>query len=175
MDELEIEVKAYCDDHELITNALHARGAVFVSSHEEEDLYFNHPSKDYAQTDEALRIRKVNGRSILTYKGPKIGSRAKSRVEKEVVVDDFAAMSEILELLDFVKGLVVKKKRDIFRISDVEICLENVEGLGHFVELEKKGSDRIEIEKELLELAEELGLKSFERKSYLEMIIETRG
>jgi hypothetical protein len=45
---------------------------VVVRPVEETDLYFQHPARDFAASDEALRIRQKAGVCLLTYKGPKL-------------------------------------------------------------------------------------------------------
>ena len=167
---LEIEIKAYCDFHHEVVNKLKAMKARHAGIRLETDQYFNHPSRDFAVTDEALRVRDVNGKSILTYKGPKIGKTAKTRIEDEVQVDDYDSMIKILKELGFKEAGVVKKSREIYEIEDFEICIDSVEGLGDFVEIEKKGNDKDSIEKELINLARELGLEKFETRSYLELL-----
>ena len=49
--------------------------------------------------------------------------------------------------------------------------MDDVRNLGHFVELEKQGDSKDEIEAELFRLADTLGLERFERRSYLEMLL----
>jgi adenylate cyclase, class 2 len=169
MDILEIEIKSHCDDHGPVAERLGAMGARHVGTRTELDLYLNHPCRDFRNTDEALRLRRAGGRVILTYKGPKIGTAAKTRREEEVDVADFEKTTGILGLLGFVEFGSVAKERSIYRLGDVEICLDTVDGVGRFVEIEKKGSDRERIEGELFHLAGELGLDRFERRSYLEM------
>ncbi len=50
----------------------------------QEDRYFNHPGRDFAATDEALRIRSVGNDNFVTYKGPKLSGPTKSRREIEL-------------------------------------------------------------------------------------------
>ncbi len=171
MKELEIEIKAYCQDIADIKQKLEELGAVFVKTERESDRYFNHPAKDFAETDEALRLRSIGGTTILTYKGPKISSKSKARVEKETIVYDGQETSEILVYLGFQESGSVVKMRDYYKLKDITVCLDEVEDLGSFVELEKKGEEIDYIEKELFTLAENLGLEQFERRSYLELIL----
>lgn len=169
MNILEIEIKSYCDDHAPVAAKLRAMGARPEGSHKEQDLYLNHPCRDFKDTDEALRLRQASGRVILTYKGPKIGTAAKTRLEEEVTVDDFDTALAILKNLGFVEFGSVTKMRDIYRLDGMEICLDTVEGVGRFVEIEMKGTERERIEADLFRFAGELGLGRFERRSYLEL------
>jgi len=167
---LEIEIKAYCPEHGPIVEKITALGATFKERRHELDRYFNHPSRDFKETDEALRIRRAANRNILTYKGPKIGTAAKSREEVEVEVKNFEEMRSILLKLGFQEAGRVSKVRDLYCWKDLKIYLDQVEALGNFVEIEKKGVDRLTIERELLSLAKDLGLNRLERRSYLELL-----
>jgi hypothetical protein len=93
METLEIEIKAWCPDFDDIMKALSEAGAGEVETVLEDDIYFNHPARDFRETDEALRIRRVANGYILTYKGPRLPGRAKTRVEHEVALDSFDSMS----------------------------------------------------------------------------------
>ena len=166
---LEIEIKSYCNDHGPVRDKLAARGARHAGSAVERDTYYNHPARDFARTDEALRIRETGGSALLTYKGPKIGSLSKTRVEEEISVSDPDALRKILEFLGFTASGTVVKNREHYIMGGIEVCLDSVEGLGLFVELEKKDNDRERVERELFAAARELGLDRFERRSYLEL------
>ena len=170
MSELEIEIKAYCQDLSAVKEKLAELCAVYIKTEIESDSYFNHPAKDFGETDEALRLRKITDTTILTYKGPKISKKTKARIEKEVVVENHAEMFEILEYLGFQPAGNVIKKREYYKINDIIITLDDVENLGSFVELEKKGEELDRIEKELFDLAGRLNLEKFERRSYLELL-----
>lgn len=168
---LEVEIKAYCDHPEKILNRIIALGAKEMSRIDERDVYFNHPSRDFAVTDEALRIRQANADLFMTYKGPKIGEKSKTRYEREIPVEDYEGLRDILLRLGFQEVLEVRKYRVIYLYKGIDICLDDVRNLGHFVELEKQGESKDEIEAELFRLADTLGLERFERRSYLEMLL----
>jgi adenylate cyclase class 2 len=172
---LEIEVKAYCDDLPAVAGKLAAMGGRSLGSIRERDLYLNHPSRDFSTTDEALRLRRAGDSVIMTYKGPKIGLAAKTRREIEVPVGDFEAALLILETLGFARVGTVVKDRDRFLLEGIEISLDRVEDLGDFVELETRGGNRQAAEDKLFLMAERLGLETFERRSYLELILRGGG
>jgi len=149
------------------------------------DRYFAHPNRDFALTDEALRLRRVGSHNYITYKGPKLDRTTKSRREIELCLpdDDAAAndSSELLVALGFSPVLEVRKRRTHFVVTwqgrPVEVALDEVEGLGSFVELEiiaeAPGLDAARAV--LAGLATELGLDNSERRSYLELLIERQG
>ncbi|MCS7130228.1 MAG: class IV adenylate cyclase [Archaeoglobaceae archaeon] len=143
--------------------------AKFFEEKEEFDVYLNHPCRDFAKTDEALRLR-VEKKVKLTYKGPKIDAETKSREEVNVVVNDFEETLKLLEFLGFKKFRTVKKLRKIYRMDNAIICVDSVEGLGDFIEIEVEGG--LEKKEEIFKIAEMLGYTKAEsvRLSYLEML-----
>ena len=141
---LEIEVKAYCDDLIQVEEHLKKMGAHFVKKVEETDLYFDHPSRDFEKTDEALRIRVSKMKtgtnpiykSFITYKGQKIDSYSKTREEIETELLDADAATQLLVRLGFQIKSDVKKVRKKYNLGEFSICLDDVEDVGIFVEVE---------------------------------------
>ncbi len=169
---LEIEAKARAR-HEAVKSRLLELGAELLGEGTQEDLYFAHPCRDFASTDEALRLRREGKGCSMTYKGPKIDSLTKTRVEREVIVGDFDGARAVLESLGFVEVGVVKKRRGYYSLQGFHVMLDKVEGLGEFVEVEKKG-DEYE-PRELLDFTKQLGVDNLIRKSYLELLLEGRS
>lgn len=146
---------------------------------EHEDTYLSHPSRDLAGTDEALRIRKESRdgeHSVsITYKGPKLSERSKARYEKEVVLpgtDDAEGILEILGRLGFSKVLRVMKKRMFMDMGEIKVSVDEVHGLGLFLEAEIWSEDIKGSEEMLFDLMKRLGASEFERRSYLELLLE---
>ncbi len=170
----EIELKAYYDDEDELRRKLESLGAVFVSRLEEEDVYFSHPSRDFAETGEAFRIRKSGNDFCFTYKGPRQSSGIKVREEIEFSIGDYSAAYAMIEKLSFMPRGRVKKVREIFNYSDFTICLDDVEEVGKFIEVEKIGSDKDVIEQEILVIAQKLGINRLEKRSYLTMLMDIK-
>ncbi|MDQ1251406.1 MAG: adenylate cyclase, class 2, partial [Euryarchaeota archaeon] len=63
MIEVEVKVRA---DHEQIRPILKKIGAVKIKTEIQSDTYFAAPHRDFAKTDEALRIRSLDDHSVLT-------------------------------------------------------------------------------------------------------------
>ncbi|MEM3139014.1 MAG: class IV adenylate cyclase [Archaeoglobaceae archaeon] len=143
--------------------------ANFLEEKDEFDIYLNHPCRDFAETDEALRIR-VEKKIKLTYKGPKVDSETKSREEVNLEVNSFDDALKLFELLGFKKFRTVRKRRKIFKFEKAIICIDSVEGLGDFIEIEVE--DGLEKKEEIFKIAETLGYSRAEsiRLSYLEML-----
>ncbi len=170
---MEVEVKFRVTDLEEIERKI-SETAEFVVEKFEYDVYFNHPCRNFAETDEALRIRKDSDGFTLTYKGAKIDYETKTRDEIKVGIDDFEKTKEILVRLGFrVAGRVAKRRR-IYRRGEIIICLDWIEELGSFVELEIESGNLNEAKKKIFEYAEMLGFEAEKsiRKSYLEMILD---
>lgn len=176
---LEIEVKYPCPSHAALRFALAAWGARFGPARLEEDLYFNAPDRDFARTDEALRLRRTGRRNSLTYKGPKLDAETKTRLEVVVrLADGSRDAARLLAGLGYRPVAKVIKRRRVCRFKRgafrVEASLDEVRGLGLFVELEilAPPSKRRAATALLLDTARALGLSGSERRSYLELLRE---
>jgi len=178
----EVEQKHRIDDAAALASRLEERGVKLGSPAVQMDQYFAHPARDYAVTDEALRIRTAGGSSFVTYKGPKLDVDSKTRRELELPLastdSDGASFGELLQALGFKPVATVRKKRRPFHIQhrghEVEGALDDVDGVGTFAELELQADDSsLEQAKQIIsELADELRLGAQERRSYLEMLLE---
>ena len=168
----EIEIKTPVADLESVRTRLEALNAIHIGMVKQSDSYFAHPCRDFGSTDEALRIRLQGGRETLYYKGPKVDAETKTREEIAVPLQDAEPMRKLLQRLGFLQVIVLEKERDIYQLDGVEVALDNVRGLGTFVELEVKGDD-IEGGKAVLRKAmSSIDLEGSERRSYLELLME---
>jgi len=172
---MEVEVKAYADDLKGIESRIKEMGAELAWEGEQQDTYFNHPKRDFAKTDEALRIRKEKNRNSLTYKGPKIDEHSKTREEIQFLIENPDAAGDMLVKLDFTPVGTVNKLRKNYQFDDLKISLDSVEGLGDFVEIEALDAgiseqDVTEVRDKIIALMDDLGLKKRERTSYLELL-----
>jgi len=171
--EIEIEVKSRLQDRGALVRALRRKGARLHDEAVEKDTYYNHPARDFARTDEAVRIRVCGGRASLTYKGPKLDRTSKSREEMILELRDAEGAGRMLEKLGFRKVASVRKKRRVYTLGKFEICVDRVDGLGDYFEIEARGPKKgyEKLRDEALALMVELGGKEPERRSYLEMLL----
>ncbi len=177
----EVEQKFPVPDMAVVEKRLAELGVAVARWQLEVDLYFAHPAKDFARTDEALRIRRIGEANYVTYKGPKIDRTTKTREEIELSLpggpQGCADGRRLLEALGFRPVAEVRKRRRKAKIAcqgrTVEASLDEVDSLGTFVELELIASaDDVESAKEtILQLASSLGLAGSERRSYLELLL----
>lgn len=139
----EIELKAQYDSLKRLELEQHLKEQGFqeVRSFTQQDEYFNHPERDFQKTDEALRIRREqrnDGTShcCITYKGANDSLIGQSRRELETRVEDEHKMRQILLALGFRSAAEVKKRRKEYKKEDLTVCLDELDGLGHYIELE---------------------------------------
>lgn len=148
----------------------------------ETDTYFNGNDRDFRSTDEAFRLRRVralpDGRevSLLTYKGPKMDQISHTRTEYETAVADGETAQKLLEALGYRPLFTVDKLRREYQLDDVTLCLDEVTGLGMYLELETltpSAQQREEAVARLLELLDQLAVSRdrLTRQSYLELLI----
>ncbi|RXK58823.1 CYTH domain-containing protein [Lacibacter luteus] len=129
-----IEIKARCVNPEFIRAYLLQQQARFVGTDEQTDTYFN-------VNNGRLKLRQGPIENALIWysrenkAGPKLS---------EVKLFRVPANSDVLkEQLAFANGIkvVVKKKREIYFIENVKFHIDEVEGLGSFVEIEAIDTD----------------------------------
>lgn len=173
----EVEVKfrvAHGDVRPHLDDAVHEHDVRQV------DTYYDHPSRDFATTDEALRIRRSTRdgetTALVTYKGPLVDVSSKTREEHETAVDDGEALHAALDGLGFAPAARVEKHREVWSHDGASVTLDDVDGLGEFVEIEREsGNDGVDqVREAVLATARELGLDPADqiRDSYLAMLLD---
>ena len=177
----EVEQKFPVSDLGQIEERLIALGAAIEPPLVQVDLYFAHPARDFARTDEALRIRSVGEQNYITYKGAKLDPTTKTRREIELPLppgaEPASEWGELLAALGFKPVVEVRKCRWIANLEwqgrGVEAALDRVESLGTFVELEIVADEtEVQAAKDCLaSLAAALELGPGERRSYLELLL----
>lgn len=123
-----IEIKARCADTECIREILKSLNAKFIGTDHQIDTYFNVPKG-------RLKLRHGNIENSLIYY-----QRTDSAAPKQ---SDIALLktqpdSGLKDILTKTLGIkvVVDKKREIYFIDNVKFHMDEVEGLGKFVEIE---------------------------------------
>ena len=177
---IEVEVKAKIDNFENMEQKLVSIGAVKQRKIFQEDIYFKSPLVDFVKKDECLRVRTTiendSKKFYITYKGPKMDLKGQTRKEIETAVESSEKCCQIFESLGFIKAFTIKKYRQYFQYENFLICLDDVEGLEPYMEIEIDLENKInyqESQDKIFELYEKLGVKvGFERKSYLELLEE---
>ena len=97
----------------------------------------------------ALRLRRVNGRALLTFKERFPSKSAiKHQREEETVVADADAVAAILRSLEFRPALVYEKRRTRWNIGKAEVALDELP-FGLFMEIEGSEKEIARVERML--------------------------
>ncbi len=177
MYEVEVKVRA---DHDAVRSRLDEVGAHSLGVVTQEDSYYDAPHRDFAETDEALRIRREAGDDdtveVVTYKGPLVEEESKTRKEHETIVGNGGTVNALLSALGFEAVETVHKERERFELGDYVITLDTVTGLGEFVEVEAEAEEKeVESVREgAYDVLAELNLDPDEqiRTSYLGLLLD---
>ena len=145
------------------------------------DAYYNHPGRDFSETDEALRIRSSAGTTWITYKGPRIDLTTKTRGETDLPLAESATVrqaEQLLESLGFEFVATVEKQRRsgslIWQGQQIEIALDEVEGLGQFIEIEilAEEAELQHAQQSVQEVATVLKLSDSITAGYLDLLLQ---
>jgi adenylate cyclase class 2 len=172
---IELEAKIRIREPEKLSKALMRMNAQKKGRESQEDVYFNAPHRDFALTDEALRVRYAGGSAEITYKGPKMADlKLKARIEVNIGVDSGRDCEQMLELLGFTRVMEVKKVREIFEMDATTISIDTVEGLGCFIEIEVvTDGDLHQAEKKIEAVQKKIGIVGPSlTESYLELLLK---
>lgn len=155
----EIEIKMRVTDLNSIKSQLEKIGCVFNDPIVQKDIIFRRDG-EAPNVRNILRIRSVNNRSLFTLK--RNVNDELDCLEKETEISNPEELRDIIELLGYKEFVRINKQRWICRYKDYEVCLDDVENLGYFVEMEKleevsnEGAE--DIRKEMIEFLESLGI-----------------
>jgi predicted adenylyl cyclase CyaB len=147
MGHLNIEIKARCGDPDRVRGALRARGADFRGVDHQVDTYFHCPRG-------RLKLREGNiERSLIHYDRPDQPGPKPARV----TLCHPADTASLREVLTAALGVwtVVDKRREIYFVDNVKFHVDQVQGLGSFVEIEAIDADGEIGEQKLREQCEE--------------------
>ncbi|MFH0952658.1 MAG: class IV adenylate cyclase [Patescibacteria group bacterium] len=150
----------------------------------QEDTYYIPPHHNFIKQNpirEWLRLRETVKGTVLNYKfwHNADDQKAVSCDEYETKLTDAEAIKEILKRLDFIPIIIVDKKRSTWLYQGVEIAIDEVTGLGFYIELEAKGEFKNIAEakehlyKVLKELKADVGEQDY--KGYPHLLLEKEG
>lgn len=159
----EIEIKARVGDKAALLTKLAAQGVVLSAPKKQHDVVFCQPGqKDYDPGSIWLRIRTEDDKKV-TFTLKKDTGRKLDSIEHEVVVDDAKELENMLRELGNEVFSDLTKTRQKGKWDEVEICVDEVEGLGTYIEAEKlvadHNADYDEVAAELWALLAKLGIQ----------------
>ncbi len=134
---IECELKIPVDRLDVIRRCLAETGAERLTDNLREDnVLFDTADGRLAASGQVLRVRRVGGRHLLTFKGPaSFDGAVKRRREIELEISSSERISELLHALGFTPSMRYQKQRESWRIDDVRVELDHTP-MGDFVELE---------------------------------------
>lgn len=135
---LEIEVKFFVEKISPYRAAILQLGAKSEGRHFESNLRFDTPDGYLAGKGAMLRLRKTNGKNLVTVKKHVRHNAAKGcKVfeEFETEVANFSASMDIFDVLGFAPYQVYEKYRETLFTPDAKFCLDETP-FGYFIEIE---------------------------------------
>ena len=178
---MEIELKFRTNDlnKDACVKMIKEAGGVFLKEDVESDIYFNVSGRDSYTTKECLRIRSSsNNFAEMTYKPPTIKGAIDKHYAKEetnIRVEDLEVAKKFLILLGNEVLVYVIKHRSYFSFMECVVCVDYLEKVGVFLEIEANEEDRqvgltkIERCAKVLRFSEE----NIERKPYRDLVWES--
>ena len=136
---IEVEIKFRCPDRHAVEDILTRIGATSEGTAIEEDRFFAHPVRDFAATDEVLRL--PLGRPparVLTFKGAKRVGIGKMREEIETGIADSDALATIFARLGFAERASLCKTRTSYSLLrggfQTHVVIDEFPPVGRFCE-----------------------------------------
>lgn len=178
----EIEVKFDLLNKQEIVDFLE-NNAEFIKESNQLDIYYNLPHRDFFQdpsnTPEWLRLRKSDKGCAITYKDYGKNNQAMC-TEFEEGIADIDNLEQIFKAIDIKEVIKVNKNRKIWEYRNITICIDTVDELGDFIELEtveEDGSNYETILKSLYNIKDELNIKTNgeDRKGYPYILLKNKG
>lgn len=161
----EIELKFKVDDFTPILEKLEKNKSEISEVFNQSDTIYVSNLDDTESKEGSiwLRVRKVNDKIEMNLKRQSAEKMESEEIEFEV--SDYDLANKFLTTLGYKPWVQVNKKRRYSTYEDVNICMDEVERLGNFVELELLVSENndIDYESKLLSIAHYLGIDTNNR------------
>lgn len=173
---LEIEAKIKVGDFTAVQKRLKRVGASPLKRRRENNIFFDTSNRKLLAADSGLRLRRNHDLKtkkdeyVLTFKGPGRPGTMKKRDERELVVESEKDAIALLKGLGYAPILRFGKHRSTWRLGKCEIALDEVAGLGKFVEVEGPG---VAVIKKVLDKIG-LGEQPHVRESYAAMLAKKK-
>ena len=161
----EIELKFKVDNLDALINKLKEEQCEISTVKMQNDTIYVQDLNDTESKEGSvwLRVRKENNKIELNYK-----KQSKKKMESEEIefeVSSYELANQFLKALGYLPWVEVNKKRRYSNYKEYNICIDEVEKLGSFVELEilVDKDNKEDYELALLEVAKKLGINPDKR------------
>ena len=157
----EVEMKFRINDYGLMVEKLRSIGVVLDNVGTQRDMIFVSADTigfSIKPGTPVVRIRSEGDKVSLTLK-KKV--TAEQSIEHELHISNIDEMAQILECLGLKRIVEVVKRRETAQFDGLMYCLDTVDGLGCFLEIEVVAENDKEVDKAktiIMECAEKLGL-----------------
>jgi len=136
---IEVEIRARIKNIEKIKDELKKIDAKFIKTEKQVDRIFGHPmflgsEKMIIEGGLSARIREVDDEKVLEFKEI---LRKSGGIEIKSKLSDINVGLKFLEKLQFSEAFIVSKLRKSYLYNNFTICLDSVDQLGDFIEIEK--------------------------------------
>lgn len=174
---IEVEIKAWVKDFDSLKSRLD-KEYQFVKEYEKEDVYLK-GIDSITEEEREIRLRRIAGNSIVTYKDRSHQENVEVNVEKEFLVDKPKEFLFTMEKLGFIPYIRKNKKGYHYKSGDITIELSHVQKLGDFIEIEYIVSRELEVDiakEEIYKILDKLEIdrKDIEKKFYVQMLLELK-
>lgn len=164
----EIEVKAKIKDFDNLRAKLAEIKCDLIGHFTQEDIIFLPEGVEFPDIKKGMavvRVRNSNGIITLTLKKRITAENELIKLEKEIVVNDKQAAIDIVEHMGYHEVVRVNKERVEGKYDGMTICIDDVEQLGHFIEVEQLSEDDndAEIQESLFDFLQSLGVSKEDR------------
>ena len=159
---VEVEVRFRLTDAADAVDKLSTAGVRLGKPALQDDQAYAPEDWDYSQSRLGVtfaRLRTSERRHLFTVKRPLTDVR--TCIEHECFVSDSQAMHEAILLMGFAPTVRIRKRRAQGQLGVLTFCLDEVEGVGHFLEVERLASaadDTDAVRREIEALLEQIGI-----------------
>ena len=162
----EIEVKVKLDNPTDLIKKFKELGCVLSEPITQKDtIFLSKEMKEYKIEEGTiiLRLREQNNKTIFTLKQQK--KNALESREHETIIENPHEITAILDLLGYQPLIHVNKTRIKAKYKDYNLCIDHVEKLGHFAEVEllTDKENSTELQSEMMIFLQKLGIASNQR------------
>jgi predicted adenylyl cyclase CyaB len=159
------------------TEALVVQLGVFEKETHKEDIYFRRHGDTSSVPADRFRLRQEEGRALVTFKQGVSHDGVEINQETEFEVDDTCAFFHFTDRFGFEPFVVKRKRSRVYKVGRAHVELNEVEHLGHFIEVEILCRQETELpvaRTEIARLFNALGVpgEDLERRPYIQMIQE---
>ncbi len=160
----EIEVKVLEINKKQVLQRLKKLKAKKIFSGVLKTVYFDFPKNELRKKSQVLRLRKIKGKTFLTFKSRLPKKKTVFSEEIEFEVSDFEKASHFLEHLGFKPVLSYRKKRVSYRLGNTRLELD--QWLGRFKKIPLYLELEAHREKELFVALKKLGFSKKDAKAW---------